>query len=122
MVYTLVDKVYKLSHKIFHNDNLIKIKSFLSSNANPNKFIEFYLKKRLDTLHYRKKNNIEGTNGISNNINNQKMKLCLPHNNSLFYRVKNAVEPYNIQVVAKPNYMFSQVIVRGKDKLNISTT
>ena len=42
------------------------------------------------------KNNIEGANGIANNINNQKMKLCFPHNNSLFYRVKNAVEHYNI--------------------------
>ena len=68
MVYTLVDKVYKLSDKIFHNDNLIKIKSFLSSNAYPNKFIEFYIKKRLDNLHYREENNIEGTNGIDNNI------------------------------------------------------
>ena len=52
MVYTLVDKVFKLSHKSFHKENLIKIKNYLIKNNYPIKFIDYYSKKkiRLSTL------------------------------------------------------------------------
>ena len=52
MVYLLVDKVFKLSHKSFHKENLIKIKNHLIKNNYPIKFIDYYSKKkiRLSTL------------------------------------------------------------------------
>ena len=116
MVFTLVDK---LSDKSFHNENLIKIKSFLLSNSYRHDFIEFCIKKRLDSLHQSEMNFNDVANMNLNDINNNKMNLCVVQNkNNLLYRIKRAFKPYNVYVIPNPNYMFNNLIIRGKDHLN----
>ena len=90
MNFTLVDKVYKLSDKSFHNKNLNKIKSFLLSNSYPHKFIDFYIQKRLDSLHYNEKNYNDLADMNLNDINNNKLNLCVPQNNNAasYYKIE----------------------------------
>ena len=47
MIYTWVEKVFKLSLNKFHNENLIKTKNYLIKNNYPIKFIEYYTKKKI---------------------------------------------------------------------------
>ena len=47
---TSIDRAINLSHRSFHNDNILFIKNVLKLNDYPQKVIDFHLKKRLKNL------------------------------------------------------------------------
>ena len=52
IVYNLVDRALLLSERMFHNKNLIKLKSLLTKNNYPIDFIENNVKRRMSKIKY----------------------------------------------------------------------
>ena len=50
MVYNLVDRAINLASKKFQDNNIKKVKTLLKNNSYPEKFIEKYIKIRLNKI------------------------------------------------------------------------
>ena len=56
MVYNYVDPAIKLSDEKYHNENIIKIKSFLNKNNYPYSYTNKYVSSRLNKIRHNNSN------------------------------------------------------------------
>ena len=86
IVYNLVDRALLLSEKMFHNKNLIKVKSLLTKNNYPINFVEINVKKRMSKIKYCSlDNNNNKKNNKPTKIYKQKIKVHIPYITENFF-------------------------------------
>ena len=115
IVYNLVDRGIILSDKIYHNENLQKIKNILKSNDYPIKFTNKYIKRRLQII---KNNKYE----LKSKNNNSKKYACaikvhLPYKKHLYEKINKTFKQYNIHAVPNTFVNQSNLIIRSKSKI-----
>ena len=76
-----MDRALLLSEKMFHNKNLIKVKSLLTKNNYPINFIENNVKRRMSKIKYCSldNNNNNNKNNKPTNIYKQRIKVHIPY-------------------------------------------
>ena len=95
IIYNLVDKAIKLSHKKFHNKNLQLIKDILVENDYPTYIIDKYIKFRI----YKINNNNSNNNFKSNFDYIRTKKVCIPYTPRLFENFTNSLKKFNIILI-----------------------
>ena len=70
-----MDRALLLSEKMFHNKNLIKVKSLLTKNNYPINFIENNVKRRMSKIKYCSLDN-NNNNKNNNTKNNKPTYIC----------------------------------------------
>ena len=83
IIYNLVDKVIKLSHLKFHQENLRTVKHFLRYNSYTEQIINKYIKKRLKAI----ENAHPPTNLTNKRAILLKDKVALPYIKHLFSKI-----------------------------------
>lgn len=117
MVYNLVDRAILLSNQKFHSNNIKKVKKLLLNNSYPDSFTNFYIKKRLCTLHDN--NNKQPIPTVTDNNLNNRLFIIMPFiNEDIYYKFKRLFKTYNIRTVPSINKEFQNIIRLLKDKTN----
>lgn len=94
VVYSLVDRVIKLSEKQYHQENLFLIKNTLSKNGYPQNFLNKFIKKRINYLNQNTNNNLNDRNKFDNNN-----MLVLPYVESLQNQFKQIASSKNLELI-----------------------
>lgn len=105
MVFNLVDKALQLSHEKYHDENLTLVKSTLTNNLYPKKFIERYIKKRLN---FYTNNTQKEKPDTENNV-----YVAIPFVNNADIKLKKTLKKYNVTPIfynnRKNNVNFSKL-------------
>ena len=117
MIYTLVDKAILLSNSKFHNDNLELIRKFLTNNNYPVNFINFYIKKRLDSIKYKLQDSENHFRDIHNEIIAKKPKVGVPYVEGYFHGIQKVLSENDIIAIPIIANNLSNIVVKGKYKL-----
>ena len=118
MVYNLVDKAIKLSHNDFHSENLKIVKQILTNNDYPEKFIKYYMKKRIHHLKYNNNNSHNSNDILNTNSNYYRLpKLRLPYVRGFYERTRKKLSKFNILTVPKIGNKLNNVVIKAKDKI-----
>ena len=116
MIYTLVDKAILLSETCYHTENLNIVKQLLINNSYPTKFIDFYMKKRVNTLEYRITNVIE--NNTQYDINKQilakKPKVNIPHVEGFYNSMSGMLKKYGIVPIPNITNNNSNLVIKDR--------
>ena len=131
MIYNLVDKTISLSNECFHKENLSITKNLLLQNDYPIKFINYYIKKRLDKIKYSSLNNdILYTDNNNNDTDNNNSifyrkrviaktpKVGIPFTGKFFENISRALKQHGIICIPLINKNLSDVVIKGKDKFS----
>ena len=110
LVYNLIDRAIHLSDKKFQEKNIEKVKSLLIENNYPFKFIEKYVKIRINKIKF------SNVNQNKTNVLRSKKSIVLPYVKGAYERVSHCLKNYKIECVPKSNINLSNIIVRGKNK------
>ena len=89
IIYCLVDRAINLSHKNFHNQNILFIKKVLKQNDYPQDIIDLHIKKRIKMIRFTERNS-------EKTIENNKGFICLPYVKELEDFNKNTVQKWFI--------------------------
>ena len=116
MIYTLVDKAILLSDSSFHANNLDLVKNFLIENGYPEKFIDFYIKKRLDNMHFRQTNDVISYDK-NKKIIAKRPKICIPYIKGFYESIRKIFGKYNIITLPIICNNLNNVVIKGKDIL-----
>ena len=118
MIYTLVDKAILLSEECYHTENLDIVKQLLINNNYPTKFIEYYMKKRVNTLEYRTTNAID--NGSHLDINKKilikKPKVSIPHVDGFYNSMCGMLKKHGIVPIPNIINNNSNLVIKAKDR------
>ena len=124
MVYNLVDRAILLANDCYHNENLDITKKLLLQNQYPLKFINFYTKKRLNTIKYRNNassgiddNNHSYSIDFRKNLISKMPKVCIPFVGKMYDNISRMLRKYNINTIPKIANQLGSIIIKGKDKI-----
>ena len=109
IIYCLVDRAINLSHKNFHNQNILFIKTVLKQNDYPQDIIDLHIKKRIKMIRLREEKNSE------KRIENKGF-ICLPYVKELEDFNNNFFKKYSTKVVYSAKNKLNNIIKLGKDK------
>ena len=110
MIYNLVDRAIHLSSKKFHKNNIEKVRFLLKNNSYPDKFIEKYIKIRLNKINSR------NSDMNDNNCESSRKCIVLLYVSGVYERVSLCLKKYSIDTVSKISNNLSNVIVKGNDR------
>ena len=108
IIYSLVDRVFKLSDNIFHSKNLSFIKQLLIHNNYPPELIEVHIKKCLKKL--------RNSCNTTTNKNKTNRFISLPYVKELESFINHFFKQHNTNVVYSTKNKLNNIIKLGKDK------
>ena len=119
-VYNLVDRALLLSEKMFHNKNLIKVKSLLTKNNYPINFIENNVKRCMSKIKYCSlDNNNNNKNNKPINIYKQTIKVHIPYIiEEIFLKLSQIFQKYNFSSIPKVCKNLNPIVKLGNDTLD----
>lgn len=100
IIYNLIDRGLLLSDISFHKNNLTKIREILINNDYPPRFIDYYMRQRIDLI---QKNNFElpPKDALLNLHYAQLDKIVIPYQPGLFENIREVLKEYCILAVPK---------------------
>ena len=117
-----MDRALLLSEQIFHNKNLIKVKSVLTKNNYPINFVENNVKRRISKIKYRfldSNNNNTKKNSKPTYIYKQTTKVHIPYTTENFFlKLSQIFQKYNFSSIPKVNKNLSPIVKLVKDTLD----
>ena len=109
IVYNLVDRAIKLSHKKFHKENLKIVRNILNQNNYPEHFVNLCIKTRLRKIRFPQTIDKEPNKKFL-------FTLSFSHHKQFFNKTTKILKKYNSNTIPLINHQLTDVITLEKYK------